>query len=632
MKDIDRLRALLGLNDDRQQVDALEQRVERRDSRTQDVAEVLPEAMDQALADGRLGKTLSKPVESAIHESIAADPKRFADILFPIMGPAIRKSIAEAMRSMMQGINEAVQQSPFSPQGIRWRLEAARTGLPLREVILRHTLAYRVRQAFLLQGESGLLLAHASDEEQAGLDEDAVGAMLTAIQDFTRDSVGDSEAGLSSAELGEYTVWAVPGPVSQLAVIVDGHPPVALRERLREKLEQMHGLFHSWMEEFDGGQETPAELAQLVDECVISVSKSEADRAQQADEKVNRSAKRWVTLLGLALLALLIWWAWASWQERQERRVLADLKQRFAAAPGLVLVNTERDGDEIVVQTLADPLADPPETLISGLALKRPVRLTVDPYQSLDEQIVQRRLLAAVNAPSTVTIAVDGSVARFSGEADFAWLSAAQRFATEQRGDLALDLSGVVESPGSHLQRARELLLPPASVTLDWSGTSVAVAGQASQQWIDRAAAQAREAGLAVDLSSVIATERQRLRRLIESVQSSRLLFDAGARLETSSLARLDTLAVELLELNQLAAGLDSPARVALIGYTDGSGLADRNATLRRARAEVARRELVARGVPGTLLLAQAGPARAPSESVDVSWRRVDLRVIEDSP
>ena len=98
MKDIDRLRLLLGLDGDRKQMDALRQRVDQRDKRTRDIAEVLPEAMDQALGDGRLGPTLSQPVEQAIHQSIANDPKRFADILFPIMGPAIRKSIAEAMR------------------------------------------------------------------------------------------------------------------------------------------------------------------------------------------------------------------------------------------------------------------------------------------------------------------------------------------------------------------------------------------------------------------------------------------------------------------------------------------------------------------------------------------------------
>ena len=76
------------------------------------------------------------------------------------MGPAIRKAIAEALRGLVQSLNQALEHS-LSWRGIKWRIEALRTGRTFAEVVLSKTLVYRVEQVFLIHRESGLLLVQA---------------------------------------------------------------------------------------------------------------------------------------------------------------------------------------------------------------------------------------------------------------------------------------------------------------------------------------------------------------------------------------------------------------------------------------------------------------------------------------
>ena len=76
-----------------------------------------------------------------------------------VIGPAIRRSISEALRALLQNLNRTLDQS-FSLKGLSWRIEAWRTGVPFHQILLRNTLIYRVEQVFLIHRDSGLLIQH----------------------------------------------------------------------------------------------------------------------------------------------------------------------------------------------------------------------------------------------------------------------------------------------------------------------------------------------------------------------------------------------------------------------------------------------------------------------------------------
>src|ERR1700722_7959800 len=161
---------------------AVEERLENLEKRTCDVSEVVAEA---------------------IHMRRATGDHVLADALFPVMGPAIRKSITETLRGMLESFNEALDNS-FSARGLKWRVEAMRTGKPFAEIVLMHSLLYRVEQVFLIHRETGLVLNHLVAPTVATQDPDMIAGMLSAIQQFVRDSFHSRSAEtLGSLNVGE---------------------------------------------------------------------------------------------------------------------------------------------------------------------------------------------------------------------------------------------------------------------------------------------------------------------------------------------------------------------------------------------------------------------------------------------
>ena len=215
----------------------------------------LPEAVRQSNAAGsRLADALSPTVDRAIEVSIEKNPQPMIDAIFPIIGPAIRKAVSDALAKAVSGLNETLEHS-LSPQSIRWRLEAKRTGKTFAEVLMLKTLRYRVEQVFLIHAETGLLLHHVVAPGVSARDADLVSGMLTAVTDFVRDSFTSDEdagAGLQKLRVGGTSVWVERGPHAVVAAAVRGEGPEELRETLEESVESVHQRFRDELEEFDG--------------------------------------------------------------------------------------------------------------------------------------------------------------------------------------------------------------------------------------------------------------------------------------------------------------------------------------------------------------------------------------------
>ena len=100
-------------------------------SRLQRLKSDLPATLEQLEQDTALRSSLSKPVTAALHESIERDKESVASLLFPVMGPAIRRAVQESLRTALQRINLALEHG-LSPRAWRWRLESWRSGEPTR--------------------------------------------------------------------------------------------------------------------------------------------------------------------------------------------------------------------------------------------------------------------------------------------------------------------------------------------------------------------------------------------------------------------------------------------------------------------------------------------------------------------
>jgi outer membrane protein OmpA-like peptidoglycan-associated protein len=381
-----------------------------------DMAEHLPEAiMLRGKRDRQIGRALAPTVETALRESIRRNPREIATAIFPILGPAIRKAIAETMSALVRSINSAVEHS-FSPRGIKWRIESWRTGVPYAQVLLKHALVYRVEQVFLIHAESGLLLAHATPPGVQVPDADLISGMLTAIQDFVRDSFRPGEgATLRTFSVGDHTVQVEAGPLALLALVIKGEAPEEVRRKQQDTLETIHLQFAGALADFDGDAAQFESVHPLLEESLETV----VDTGTRGRGRL--IWLRWA-LPAAVVGAVLVFLAARS--TTRFKRAVAALNDE----PGLVVLDADRSWRSWQISGLRDPQARRPEAVIASAGLvPRAVVGRWEPYLSLDSGIVVSRARHLWAVPAGTQLSLHADTLTVSGELPLASLGMMHR-------------------------------------------------------------------------------------------------------------------------------------------------------------------------------------------------------------
>ena len=153
-EDLSELRSLL-FSEEQAQINKLQRRLDDPKLHAEDVSRVLPDAIAlRTSRDKRFTKALMPTIEEGITGSVRKNPETLANAIFPVIGPAIRKTIAQIFSQMVQSLNQTLEHS-LSIKGLKWRIEGIRTGRPFAEVVLSHTLLYSVEQVFLIHKKHG---------------------------------------------------------------------------------------------------------------------------------------------------------------------------------------------------------------------------------------------------------------------------------------------------------------------------------------------------------------------------------------------------------------------------------------------------------------------------------------------
>lgn len=471
---LEQVRGLL-LAEDRARLDALQQRLDDPERRVSEVADALSDAVRLRAEDERFINALQRPVDQCIQHSVERNPQGLADALFPVMGPAIRRAIGEALKGIVQSINQAVEHS-ISVKGLRWRIEAWRSGTSFAEVVLKNTLLYRVDAAYLIHNDTGLLIEHALAETQTThKDEDAMSAMLTAIQDFIQDSFTGSSEGLESVEIGGRSLWVLRGPKATLACVITGVPPRSLREQLDGTLRDLHLSYRKQLDAFDGDKSPLAGVEPLLQDCLTLAYR---ETAQESASKV-----RWIpwAIAGLILLAGLGWHGWTQyvWAQR-----LDDVRNRLEQTPGLVVMEWRPSGERRA-HLLVDPLAEEPEAVIADAEIAAWLDLQTRPYISADAPIVLERVRQQLAPPATLTLSLSDAVLRVEGQASDAWVEAVRALRVLPPGVDRIDLTVRTSESTSLLDRARAAIEPPGEVNVAVDDSTLLLSGVAPWDWIN---------------------------------------------------------------------------------------------------------------------------------------------------
>lgn len=463
--ELSELRDLL-LAPEQTQLSDLQERIDNPVRYAHDVSRVLHNAVSLSLnRDDKLANALMPTVESAIGVSVKKNPQRLVDVIFPVMGPAIRRAIANAFSEMVQSLNQTLEYS-VSLRGLKWRLEAVRTGKSFAEVVLSHTLLYRVEQVFLIHHDTGLLLQHVGAGAAAVHDADLVSGMLTAIQDFVHDSFGAARSEeLDSLQVGELTVWIERGAKAVLAAVIRGTAPIELRRIMQDALDAIHVEQREALEAFEGDTASFVASRPYLESCL-----------QTQTESITRK-KASPLLIAVPVLVVLAFGLWAFFSIRDSRR-WNDYLQRLGSEPGLVVVSAEKRGGKYHVTGLRDPLAIDPAALLSVSKIDpNDVVSRWESYHGSHPDFVLARANRLLEPPDTVSLSVEDGALVAKGYADHEWIKAARkiaqmmpgvaRFADEDLIDLNQARTEMESVRKSLEQRSIQFAIGSAEITTD---------------------------------------------------------------------------------------------------------------------------------------------------------------------
>jgi len=415
--------------------------------RAEELGQVLPDAITVGTArDNRIARALQPTIDTALKASAQKNPKAIADAIFPALGPAIRKAISAALTGMVQSLNHMLNQS-LSWQGLKWRLEAFRARKPFAEVMLLHTLVYRVEQIFLIHRPSGLLLQHVVAENIDSKDPDLISGMLTAIQDFAKDSF-DSKSGemLDTLRMdGDHSVWIEHGTDVLLAAVIRGMPPVELRSRFRDLLDQMQRLFSGTLDNFDGQTSAFAMI--------------KPDLQDALTFQVRQERRSFSVMFGLLLAAGICLGALWGFHIYNAHRHWQSLVSQLRSERGIILTTARKINGRYYISGLRDPLARQVDEIIS-LSGMDPNRILSrwDPFYALDETTVIQRARFILQPPPTVELMLANGALSAQGSAPHNWVERFRNQAGAIPGILGYDDAGLIDSDMSRLRAATAAL------------------------------------------------------------------------------------------------------------------------------------------------------------------------------
>ncbi|MDZ7333162.1 MAG: OmpA family protein [candidate division KSB1 bacterium] len=272
-RSLEALRKIL-LQEDELKLKQLEQELVRLKKQIAD-KEALIESLDPIIADllerkiasskEEMAAALAPVMGDAIRHQIAEAKDDVVDALYPIIGKTIRKSVAEAMKKLVETINQRIDQA-LRRSLFKKRLEAKLTGVSESELVLKESLPFQIQQIFLIHKESGLLLSHVSvPNAEEKVDEELIGGMLTAIQNFVVEAfAGESKQDLNAIQYGDLNIIVEPASYFYLACVTSGIEPAQFKEDVQNLNRKIHNRFYKLLRYFDGDITKFGDIPQLL--------------------------------------------------------------------------------------------------------------------------------------------------------------------------------------------------------------------------------------------------------------------------------------------------------------------------------------------------------------------------------
>ncbi len=236
---------------------------------------VFSRLVSRQIRDSRdeMAEALGPVMSEAIRVQIRESRHEMVEALSPIIGETVQRAVGEFFREMQQNVDAQLRVT-FGPDGLLRGLKARWRGVSAAELALRDSLPFELREIFIIQQGSGLLMAryHLAGQETA--DSDLVSGMLTAVRDFVHDSFSQPDAesaDLNEVQYGDKRIFVQGGRAAYVAVVLTGIEPPGFRAALRQLVDELNVQYERPLRAYQGDPATLPELKPLVEQFAAEV-------------------------------------------------------------------------------------------------------------------------------------------------------------------------------------------------------------------------------------------------------------------------------------------------------------------------------------------------------------------------
>lgn len=580
---LEELRELL-LAPEWKEIARLEELAQRPPS-LEDYSQALPEAIKHRLAlDQELDKALEPTISQILNQSFQENPQAFAEALFPLLGPAIKKMVLHTFRQMTQSVNQALNQN-FNP----WlRYQAFKAGVSYSHYLLLHQLVYRVEQIFFIEKESGILLDHVYHPEVEIRDPDLIGAMLTAINDFATDSLSSGEeqeeGGVEHLTFGELSLLTSISSSATLTLVVRGQVPPDLEEKTDALLERLLYRNRDLLDNFKGDTQAFKPITTPMLEELLLGKESEEEQKLSFPFKV---------VIFLVLSALI--WFGADQLVRSYR--FHSFYKELQETPGIVIAQANRGFYSSEIIGLKDPLASDPQAIAQKHLIDN-CDYHWQEFYSSDRDIISQRFLKAAAPPKEVQISWDKETLKARGYADEAWKNRALLLASHLPGVPRYDDSQIL--PADPVTRIRKITSAPPEIQLTQQGNTIIATGGATTEWIENAQKRIaeKESQYQLDTTTLTNLDQVRWQKLQQKMESYSLYFEIGtSNLQPQSQQKIAKIVATWEELLKSSKIVQKSPSLIITGQSDNVGDPQSNKALCLKRASIVQDLLIKKGV-----------------------------------
>lgn len=274
------------------------------------VTPILGDMIGRTIRDSRdeMAEALGPIMGEAIRVQIRDSRKDMVEALYPVIGESVQRAVSEFAKEFQRNVDARLKAS-FGPQGMLRTAMARVRGISPAQLALRDSLPFSIREIFLIQHASGLLLAHSHPGSTEITDSDLISGMLTAIRDFVRDSFGhgDENKELDEVQYGDERIIIQNGRAAYLAVVTTGTEPEGFRARLHVFVSELHVKHEKSLAQYNGDPSVLPNLQPKIARLVVeSTSGEKGPRTLSQRAKVGWAIGTLVVILLAALVCFYL--------------------------------------------------------------------------------------------------------------------------------------------------------------------------------------------------------------------------------------------------------------------------------------------------------------------------------------